>query len=417
MLAAALYQSPSQRALPLVEAGIELSHRGRFSEAGEKFVQALALDPNLAEAHYLLGLVRQQDGRVDRAMQSFRTVLKIDSSHAPAQARVCELETGSAIARETGYQAAATTCRRAIQLEPKDPEPHFHLGRLQAKLGNRAAAIRELRIALELNPKLSGVKFELAMAYVDAQDPARALPLLRKVEPANGNARFQLASILVKQGDCAAALPVLETATESSQKYYLLAGCYKKANREAEAEAAMSKVKELRDGAAARMQAKFRSASAQRLAEAGKLNEAIAEYGAALELEPDPVLAVDLAVVLLKKGEAAKVLELLTSNDGPLARYQKALAHSRLGQPAAALAELDSALRARPEFVEARYQLGVTLLSLGRPVEAERALAEATRLRPDEPEIRRAWAEALEKIGQPGPAGEQRRLAASEGTR
>ena len=415
LLAAALFQSPARKALPLVDAGIELSHRGRFSEAGEMFVQALALDPTLVEAHYLQGLIRHQDGRSDRAMQSFRTVLKLDPGHAPAQARVCEVETVAAIARATNYQAAATACRQAIRLNPKDPEPHFHLGRTEARLGNRAAAIRELSTALRLNPKLSGVKFELAMAYVDAQDPARAVPLLREVEPANGNAKFQLASILVTQGDCAAALPVLETATESSQKYYLLANCYKKAHRDAEAAAAMAKVKELRAGAGSRMQAKFRSALAQREAEAGRLDEAITEYAAALELDPDPELAVDLAVVLLKKGDAAKVLDLLASNESPLARYQKGLAHFRLGRPAAALRELDAALRGRPEFVEARYQLGVTLLSLGRPGDAERALGEATRQRPDDPAIRRAWAEALDKSGQPGPAAEQRRLAASQG--
>ena len=170
----------------------------------------------------------------------------------------------------------------------------------------------------------------------------------------------------------------------------------------------MAKVKELREGVGSRMQAKFRSALAQREAEAGRLDEAITEYAAALERAPDPdlavVLAVDLAVVLLKKGDAAKVLDLLASNESPLARYQKGLAHFRLGRPAAALRELDAALRTRPEFVEARYQLGVTLLSLGRPGDAERALGEATRQRPDDPAIRRAWAEAV--------GGESRRSVA-----
>ncbi|HUQ94296.1 MAG TPA: tetratricopeptide repeat protein [Bryobacteraceae bacterium] len=414
LLAAALYQAPPQRALVLVDAGIELSHRGRFSEAGEKFVQALALDPNLAEAHYLLGLVRQQDGRADRAMQSFRAVLKIDPSHAAAQARVCELETVSAMARETGYQAASAACRRAAQLNPKDPEPHFHLGRSQGKLGDRAAAVRELSLALRLDPKFPGVKFELAMAYIDTQDAERAVPLLREVvaaQPNHGNAKFHLASLLVKQDDCAGALPLLETATESSQKYYLMGRCYKRMNREVDAAAAFAKVRELGEGAGPRMQAKLQSSLAQRKAEAGKLEEAIAGYEAALKLAPDPLMEVDLAVLLLQKGEAAKVLELLASNTNPLAHYQMALAHFALGHGEFAVRELEAALRGRPEFVEAWYQMGVTLLSLRRTGEAERALAKATQLRPDEPAIRRAWAEALEKTGKRSAAAEQRRLA------
>ena len=76
LLAAALLQPPGQRAAALVDAGIDLSHGGRFNEAADKFVRALALDPNLAEAHYLLGLIRQQEGRTDAALQSFRAALK-----------------------------------------------------------------------------------------------------------------------------------------------------------------------------------------------------------------------------------------------------------------------------------------------------------------------------------------------------
>ena len=49
--AAALAQSPAQQASKLVDIGVELSNRGRFHEAADKFVQALALDPDLAEAH------------------------------------------------------------------------------------------------------------------------------------------------------------------------------------------------------------------------------------------------------------------------------------------------------------------------------------------------------------------------------
>ena len=59
LLAAALLQSPAQQASALVDAGVQLANLGRFNEAADKFVQALALDSSLSEAHYLLGLCRQ----------------------------------------------------------------------------------------------------------------------------------------------------------------------------------------------------------------------------------------------------------------------------------------------------------------------------------------------------------------------
>lgn len=389
-----LFQSPAQRAAKLVDAGVEFSHRGQFPEAAARFVEALAADPTHSEAHYLLGLIRQQDGRAGAAMESFRAALKFNPRFAPAQARVCELETQAARARESGYEAALAACRRAMTLDPADPEPHAHAGWLLGQQGNHAGAIAGFRAALRLNPTLPGVKTELAMAYVDSRAFAQAIPLLREViaaEPRNTKAKFQLGAALAKQDNCAAAVPFLEAAPEGAQKSYLLATCYKKAGREAEAAAELAKVKAARASSEARMQAKYRAAAAHQKAEAGKLDEAIVDYRAALALVPDDAtLRIDLAVALLKKGEAESVLALLGSETAPLARYQAAIALSRLGRHNESRETLRAVLAANPRFVEAHYQLGVTLAALGDTAGAEAAFAQAVALRPDDPSLRSA---------------------------
>lgn len=411
---ALLLQAPAHRAGALVDAGIELSHRGLFHEAAEKFVQALALDPGLAEAHYLLGLVRQQDGRAESALRSFRAALKINPHFSRAQARVCELDTASARARDTGYEAALTSCRRAVQLDPADPEPRFHTGLIQAKLGNHEAAVQEYKTVLRLDPQFPGARFELAMSYLDSRDAGNAISLLRELvaaEPGNANARFHLGSALAKQGDCESAVPLLERGAESISKHYLLAGCFKKLNRETESSSELARVKEMRDGADARMQAKYLAAAAHQKAEAGKFQEAIADYRAALDLTRDATLLIDLAVALLKKGEPQEVVHLLAGEADPLARYQVALAYSKIGRMEEARSALELSVREKPEFVEAWYQLGVNSLALGRSEEAERALRKAVQLRPDEPTMRLAWAEALQKLGKLPEDREQRSLA------
>jgi tetratricopeptide (TPR) repeat protein len=407
-------QTPAQRASQLVDAGVALSNQGRFPEAAAKLVEALSLDPRLAEAHYLLGLIRQNDGRPDAAMESFRAALRINAAYGRAQARVCELATVAARGRESGYDAALAACRRASALEPADPEPHFHAGYLLGKLGNWGGAIQSFGAALRLDPKYPGAKYELGVAHVESRDLARGVALLREVvaaEPTNANARFQLGSALAKSGDCGAAVPHLESATEVAQKHYLLSGCYKKLGRAAEAEAAMARVKELREGAAARMQAKFRAAVAHQKAAAGQLDAAIAEYRAALELSNDPGIQVDLAVALLRKGDAGAVLALLASSTDPLARYQVALAQWKLARGGEARATLEAVVRDRPAFVEAWYQLGVVMLATGDVGGGERALATAVGLRPDDGAVRAAWAEALDKSGRPAEARAQRTLA------
>jgi len=413
-LLAGFLQAPSAQAPALVEAGIELSHQGRFNEAAEKFVRALAMDPKLAEAHYLLGLVRQTQGRAAAALQSFRSALDANPRYAEAQARVCELLTVFARAKDSGYDEARDSCRAASALDANDPEPHFHAGWNEAKLGNLAAAIQEYETVLRLNPKFPKVKFELSMAYLDTRETDRAIALLRDVlaaEPGNGAASFQLGAALAKKDDCEGAVPLLEAGAEVPQKYYVLAGCLKKIGREAEAAAAMARVKDLRTGADARMQAKYRAAVAHQKAQAGDLDGAIKEYRAALALVRDSSIAVDLAVALLKKGDAEEVVRLLGGEPDSLARYQLALAYSKLRRFQDARAILEIVLQSRPEFVEAWYQLGINSLAAGDPREAENSLRRAVELRPDEPAIRLAWADSLEKLGKRKEAGEQRTLA------
>lgn len=408
----------AQQASALVDASVELANRGQFAQAAERLVQALALNPNLGEAHYLMGLVRQSDGRREAARESFARAARLDPRSPLPQARLCELDTELAIARENGFEQAMAACRRAIQLAPGDGESRYHLGRSQAKRSEHAAAIASFQGALRLDPKLPGVRFALALAYLDTQNLAAAIPLLQQLavaEPGNGNVQFQLGAALAKQGECARALPHLEAATPSAQKHYVLAGCLTKLNRTEEAARERAKVRELRAGDDARIQARFRGALAQKMAAAGELEKAATEYRAALELAPEQTLRIDLAVVLLRKGAAEEVLTLLAGDKDPLARYQVAMAEAKLGRVRDAGTILEQVVQERPGFAEAWYQLGVWRIELGEAQLAERALATAVALRPDEPAMRAAWAEALDRTGRSGEANAQRRLAGVSG--
>jgi tetratricopeptide (TPR) repeat protein len=417
ILLLAFAQGPAaQQASALVDASVAFANRGEFREAAERLVQALALDPNQGEAHYLLGLVRQSEGRREAARESFARAVKLAPRNGAAQARLCELDTEFAMAPESGYEAAMGVCRRAAQLEPGDGEVRYHLGRSQAKRGEQAAAIASFQTALRLDPKLAGARFALGLAYLDSQNLTAAIPMFEQVvkaEPANGNAHFQLGAALAKQGDCGRALPHLEAATTSAQKHYVLAGCLVKLNRPEEAARERERVRELRAGDEARKQGRFRAALAQKMAAAGELDGAETEYRAALEMAPDLTLKIDLAVVLLRKGKAAEVGAVLGGEADPLARYQVALAEAKLGRVGAARGILEEVLRGRPGFAEAWYQLGVWLLEEGEVVGAERALGTAVGLRPDEPAMRLAWAAALERAGRGKEGAAQRRLAGS----
>jgi len=76
------------------------------------------------------------------------------------------------------------------------------------------------------------------------------------------------------------------------------------------------------------------------------------------------------------------------------------------GEPAAALAPIEEALRLRPAYPGAHNNLGLALQKLGRTGEAVTHYREALRLRPDFPEAAHNLGVALESLGRPGQAAE-----------
>ena len=75
----------------LASLGRCLSGLGRFEEALQCLDQALALDPDLAMAHYEKGLVLEQTGEFRRAGESYQHALALEPASADAAAHLANL--------------------------------------------------------------------------------------------------------------------------------------------------------------------------------------------------------------------------------------------------------------------------------------------------------------------------------------
>src|SRR6188508_2867800 len=73
--------SPAQAA---VAEGVALLHQNRVAEARTQFERALALDPASADAHYMLGWLREQEKDLPGAEKEYEAAL----ARAPARAEV-----------------------------------------------------------------------------------------------------------------------------------------------------------------------------------------------------------------------------------------------------------------------------------------------------------------------------------------
>ena len=140
------------------------------------------------------------------------------------------------------------------------------------------------------------------------------------------------------------------------------------------------------------------------LAAAGKLDEAVEQFGLALSAQPSYLDArMNMAIALLKTGQAEAALsELRTAEklfpSNALVQCDLGLALASAGRRDEAAQHLESAVALQPNLAKARMALGFLLLEQSRPAEALPHLEAAARLAPDSEQVRRAVAEARRRV-------------------
>jgi tetratricopeptide (TPR) repeat protein len=120
-------------------------------EACSAYVRALALDPDLAEAHVNLGRLLQLAGRIAEAAEHYRRSLEGGRSDATAAFNL-----GTALEELNQCTEAIEAYRRALRDDHQFADAHFNLARLYEQMGRRSAAIRHLRAYQLLNESGAG---------------------------------------------------------------------------------------------------------------------------------------------------------------------------------------------------------------------------------------------------------------------
>ncbi|MDP2470840.1 MAG: tetratricopeptide repeat protein [Candidatus Palauibacterales bacterium] len=207
-------------------------------EAWEAVDRALALDPDLAEAHARRGRLLMVDLRYEEAEAEYVRALELNPSSAEALGGYSNL-----LADLSRYDEAVAAARRAVELDPLSPgrrvglanrlawarqwpevvaesrkmiemEPentmgYYHLGLGQAMLGQQTEAIAAYREACALDPSDAYLPAALAWAYAHAGMADSALAVLEAV-PAQGPMLKEIAIVYGELGDLDTAYEYLD---------------------------------------------------------------------------------------------------------------------------------------------------------------------------------------------------------------
>ena len=141
--------------------------------AREAVQRALALNPNLAEAHTQMGRIKQQvDFDWAGADASIQRAVALD----PGNPEVVRMAAGSAAAMLGRFDDALPLNRRAVDLDPLNADSWESLAETEFFMGQLDQAAAHCKKALELNPDVLAANMVLSQIYVMQGRPHDALP-------------------------------------------------------------------------------------------------------------------------------------------------------------------------------------------------------------------------------------------------
>lgn len=329
----------------------QLYGAGRYKQAEIVCRQLIANKPALPDAHSILGVVLNAQGKTKEGIASLKKAIKLAPKIAIYRSNLGEVH------RLHGNLADATVnLQKAIELDPKNAHAHNNLGIVRFESRAYEEAVKSYKRAIELNPKLPEAYNNLgnALRQIGERDAAleayqNALALRENYPEAYNN----LGTLLRDQGKTEQAEHALRKALQQSPKYVEahnnLATLYFHDQREADALRQLAEVLKIapRDKRALILTARCQQRRG---------NYVAAEQACALALKVDP-----------NNPEAITVLgHVMHETD----RFD------------AAIKLLERALELAPNNAEAYNFYGVTLKSIGRLDEARAALLKALEISP-----------------------------------
>jgi len=156
-------EGDQSQALVYLDKGKEFYRIDQDEKAAAAFQEALKFDPNLAEAHFRLGLAQDALGN----------------------------EKGA----EDSYKKAVETYKKYLEENSKDAEGHYNLGQTYAGLHLYGEAVREYRQATHLNPDDADMYFDLGVALMRLAQYDEAAAVFSKsleIDPENYRAQDEL---------------------------------------------------------------------------------------------------------------------------------------------------------------------------------------------------------------------------------
>ena len=181
----------------------------------------LKKNPGCWMAHYNLGIVLNEQGETDQAIDHYKQAITLRSDYAEAHYNLARL-----LAGQGQFDDAIAHYEEAVKTNPTDAEAQNNLGVTLFGIGRIDEAIVHYRKALEIQPDYAEASCNLANALIATGDFDGAIvrySACLSVIPDQSEAQYNLASALLRQGRIDEAIvhyqKVLQLSPESADAH------------------------------------------------------------------------------------------------------------------------------------------------------------------------------------------------------
>ena len=172
---------------------------GSLEKAMDDFTSVIRMDPNHAEAYCNRGDAHAEKGDYDRAIADCTAAIQIDPRYCAAY-----VNRGNVHAWKGDHQRAITDCTAAIRIDPNHAEAYVRRGNAHAGKGDHQRAITDYTAAIQIDPRHYTAYTNRGSAHAGKGDYDRAITdytAAIQIDPRHYAAYTNRGSVHVVKGD------------------------------------------------------------------------------------------------------------------------------------------------------------------------------------------------------------------------
>ena len=190
--------TPDEESTTLMNQGDAYLRNGKLQEAAECYQEALAIRPQLANAHANLGYIFSMQGKISETIACYQKALAANPDFA-----IVYVNLGSILSNIGKLDEAIACLQRALAISPDLVEAHYNLGLAFQGQGRFSEAADSYQNAIQLRPDFAVAHNNLGNTYVSMGKVDEAEACFRKaveLSPDNADTYYNLGILYVGQG-------------------------------------------------------------------------------------------------------------------------------------------------------------------------------------------------------------------------